>query len=121
MLPSAGMNPKQLKQMQRTMKQMGMDMKEVKGAKEVIIRFKDKEIIINNPKINIMDFMGQLTYQVTGKPQEKKIEAELEIPQDDIEMVSNSSGASLEEAEKALKESNGDLAAAIMKIRESIK
>ena len=49
MLPGAGMNPKQLKQMQRAMKQMGMDNKDVKGVTEVVIKFKNKEIVINKP------------------------------------------------------------------------
>jgi nascent polypeptide-associated complex subunit alpha len=53
MIPSAGMNPKQLiNRLQRAMKQMGMDMKDVKGVSEVIIKFKNKEIVINNPKVN---------------------------------------------------------------------
>lgn len=116
MIPGAGMNPKQLKQMQRAMKQMGMDMKDVKGATEVIIKFKDKEIIISNPKVNLMDFMGQKTYQITGKPKERKLETELEIPDEDIELVSAQTGVSKEEAEKALKETNGDLAEAIMRL-----
>jgi nascent polypeptide-associated complex subunit alpha len=47
MIPGAGMNPKQLKQMQRAMKQMGMDMKDVKGVSEVVIKFKDKETHYN--------------------------------------------------------------------------
>jgi nascent polypeptide-associated complex subunit alpha len=116
MIPGPGMNPKQLKQMQRSMKQMGMDMKDVKGATEVIIKFKDKEIIISNPKINIMDFMGQKTYQITGKPQERKIESELVIPDEDVELVSTQTGASKEEALNTLKETNGDLAEAIMRL-----
>jgi nascent polypeptide-associated complex subunit alpha len=94
MIPGAGMNPKQLKQMQRAMKQMGMDMKDVKGATEVIIKFKDKEVIISNPKVNLMDFMGQKTYQITGKPKERKLETELEIPDEDIELVSAQTGVS---------------------------
>ena len=116
MIPGAGMNPKQLKQMQRAMKQMGMDMKDVKGATEVIIKFKDKEVVIKNPKVNIMDFMGQKTYQITGKPKEKKLEIELEIPDEDVELVSAQTGASNEDAIKALKETNGDLAEAIMRL-----
>ncbi len=116
MIPGAGMNPKQIKQMQRAMKQMGMDMKDVKGATEVIIKFKDKEIIISNPKVNVMDFMGQKTYQITGKPKEKKLEVELIIPEEDIELVSAQTGVSKEEAQKALKETNGDLAEAIMRL-----
>lgn len=116
MIPGAGMNPKQLKQMQRAMKQMGMDTKDIKGAIEVVIKFKDKEIVINNPKINLMDFMGQKTYQITGKPKEKKLEAKLEIPDEDIELVSAQTGASKEDAIKALKDTNGDLAEAIMRL-----
>jgi nascent polypeptide-associated complex subunit alpha len=116
MIPGAGMNPKQLKQMQRAMKQMGMEMKDVRGATEVIIKFKDKEIVIENPKVNLMDVMGQKTYQITGKPKERKLEVELVIPDEDVELVSAQTGVNKEEALKALKETNGDLAEAIMRL-----
>jgi len=116
MLPGAGMNPKQLKQMQRTMKQMGMDMEDVKGVSEVLIKFKNKELIIKNPKVNLMNFMGQDTYQVTGKVKERKLELELVIPEDDVELVSTQTGATKEDALKVLQETNGDLAEAIMRL-----
>ncbi|MBC7101546.1 nascent polypeptide-associated complex protein [Methanothermobacter tenebrarum] len=114
MIPGMGMNPKQLKQMQRAMKQMGMEMKDLRGVKEVIIRLKDKDIIIGNPKVSIMDFMGQRTYQVTGKAKEKTREPE--IPEEDIELVMSQTGATRKEAEDALKETNGDLAEAILRL-----
>jgi nascent polypeptide-associated complex subunit alpha len=116
MLPGAGMNPKQLKQMQRAMKQMGMDNKDVKGVTEVVIKFKTKEIVINNPKVNLMDFMGQQTYQVSGKIVENKIEAELVIPDDDVDLVSTQTGVSKEKALETLKETKGDLAEAILRL-----
>jgi nascent polypeptide-associated complex subunit alpha len=116
MLPSAGMNPKQLKQMQRSMKQMGMDMKDVKGVTEVIIKFKNKELVINNPKVNLMNFMGQDTYQISGKAKERKIEVELVIPDDDVELVATQTGVSQEEARNVLKDTNGDLAEAILRL-----
>jgi nascent polypeptide-associated complex subunit alpha len=116
MLPGAGMNPKQLKQMQRAMKQMGMDNKDVKGVTEVVIKFKTKEIVIKSPKVNLMDFMGQQTYQVSGKIEEKKIEAELVIPEDDVELVSNQTGVTKEKALETLKETEGDLAEAILRL-----
>ncbi|HOI71145.1 MAG TPA: nascent polypeptide-associated complex protein [Methanobacterium sp.] len=116
MLPTAGMNPKQLKQMQRAMKQMGMDMKDVKGVTEVILKFKDKEIIITHPKVNLMDFMGQHTYQISGKEKENKLDVELEIPDDDVELVSGQTGVSKEKALETLKETQGDLAEAIMRL-----
>jgi nascent polypeptide-associated complex subunit alpha len=116
MLPSAGMNPKQLKQMQRAMKQMGMDMNDVKGVTEVIIKFKDKEVLIKSPKVNMMNFMGQQTYQISGKIKEREIEAEMEIPDYDIELVSEQTGVSKEEALQALKDADGDLAEAIVRL-----
>jgi len=116
MIPSAGMNPKQLKQMQRAMKQMGMDMKDVKGVSEVIIKFKNKEVVINNPKVNVMNFMGQDTYQISGKAKERKTEVELVIPDDDVELVATQTGVSSEEAKKILQETNGDLAEAILRL-----
>ena len=116
MLPSAGMNPKQLKQMQRAMKQMGMDMKDVKGVTEVIIKFKNKELVIANPKVNLMNFMGQDTYQISGKAKERKIETELIIPDDDVDLVATQTGATPEEARKTLEETGGDLAEAIMRL-----
>ncbi len=116
MIPSAGMNPKQLKQMQRSMKQMGMDMKDIKGVSEVIIKFKNKELVITNPKVNLMNFMGQDTYQISGKAKEKKVEVELVIPDDDVELVATQTGVSQDEARKALQETNGDLAEAILRL-----
>ncbi len=111
-----GMNPKQLKQMQRQMKKMGMDMKTLEGAQEVIIRFEDKELIITDPEVNVMNVMGQENYQITGKAVEVEIEAELVIPDEDVEMVASSAGVSLDEAREALEASKGDLAEAILNL-----
>lgn len=113
-----GMNPKQMKQMQRQMKKMGMDMKELKNVKEVIIRLEDKELFIPNAEVSLMNVMGQETYQVTGKAQEVEIEEELIIPDEDIEMVANQTGVSKDEAEQALIDTNGDLAEAILKLNQ---
>lgn len=113
-----GMNPKQMKQMQRQMKKMGMDMKELKNVKEVIIRLEDKELIIPNAEVSLMNVMGQETYQVTGKAQEVEIEEELIIPDEDIEMVANQASVSKDEAEHALIDTNGDLAEAILKLNQ---
>ena len=47
-----GMNAKQMKKMERQMKKMGMDMKDLKGVKEVIIRLEDKELVIPNAEVS---------------------------------------------------------------------
>lgn len=112
------MNPKQMKQMERQMKRMGMDMKDLPGVKEVIIRFEDKELLISDAEVNLMTVMGQETYQITGNALEVEIEAELIIPDEDIEMVANQANVSRNNAEKALIATNGDLAEAILKLNE---
>ena len=107
-----GMNKKQMKQMERQMKKMGMKMEDLEGAHEVIIRFDDKELIIDNPSVSLMNVMGQETYQIEGKAREVELEYEVEIPDEDIEMVANSANVSKEDAKAALEECKGDLAEA---------
>lgn len=113
-----GMSPKQMKQMERQMKKMGMNMKDLPGVKEVIIRYEDKELVISNAEVNLMNLMGQETYQITGNAVEVKIDAEIVIPEEDIEMVSNQAGVSKIDAEKALIATKGDLAEAILKLNQ---
>ncbi|MBR3112293.1 MAG: nascent polypeptide-associated complex protein [Methanobrevibacter sp.] len=113
-----GMNKKQMKQMERQMKKMGMKMEELEGVREVIIRFDEKELVIDNPNVSLMNVMGQETYQIEGKAREVELEYEVEIPDEDVEMVANSANVSEEEARAALEECSGDLAEAIMKLNQ---
>ena len=110
------MNPKQLKKMERQMKKMGMEMKNIEDVEEVIIRCADKEIIITQADVSSMNVMGQETFQITGNVVEVEREVELVIPDEDIEMVASTAGVSPETAEEALRECGGDLAEAILKL-----
>lgn len=121
MFPRGGINPKQLKQMERTMKKMGMDMKDINDVEEVVIVIKDKELVIKNPEVSKMNAMGQETYQVVGEAQERikgstSEPTSVEIDDDDIELVASQTGKTRKEAQQALEEVNGDLAEAIMKL-----
>ncbi|WP_288639955.1 nascent polypeptide-associated complex protein [uncultured Methanosphaera sp.] len=124
MFPGGKINPKQLKQMERTMKKMGMNMKELKGVEEVVIVLKDKELVIKDAEVSMMNAMGQKTYQVTGKAEERikgsgdssASKEKAEISDDDIELVASQTGKSKSEAQKVLEETNGDLAEAIMRL-----
>ena len=113
-----GMNKKQMKQMERQMKKMGMKMEDLKGVTEVIIRFEDKELIIDQPNVSLMNVVGQETYQIEGKAREVELEYEIEIPDEDIEMVANQANVSADEARQALEDCKGDLAEAIMKLNQ---
>jgi len=105
------MNPRQMNQM---MKRLGINIKEIENVKKVIIQTETKEYIIENAEVTIMDAQGQKTYQVTGKT--KIVDRKEEIPQGDIDLVAEQTGKSKEEAKKALKETKGDIAEAILKL-----
>lgn len=97
------------------MQRMGMSMDAVPDVEQVIIKTANKEITIEEPEVAILDVQGQKIFQVTGgKITEKATERKLTIPEEDIRLVADQTGKSLEEARKALEESEGDLAKAIL-------
>lgn len=122
------------KQMARMMKKMGIEQKDLEGVKEVIIRFADKEWVISNPQVTAIKQSGAETYQVGGSKTERAISGaaappsdsdiqeeapapEIEIPMEDAALVAGQTGVDIETAKQALKETEGDLAAAILKLR----
>lgn len=116
------MSPKKMKGM---LKNMGINIDELENVSEVVIRLPDKEIVISNPSVAIMDSHGSRSYQISGEESEREkssavsesaAEAPLEILDSDVQLVASQTGASLGEAKAALQESKGDLAAAIIKL-----
>ncbi len=105
------MSPREAKRM---MQRMGLSMEGIPNVEEVIIRTSAKEIIVDNPEVAVLDLHGQKIFQVTGQITEKKIEKKMEIPEEDVRLVADQTGKSMEEAEKALEETGGDLAKAIL-------
>ena len=93
---------------------MGLSMEGIPNVEEVIIRTSTKEIIVENPEVAALDLHGQKIFQVTGQITERKIEKEMEIPEEDVRLVADQTGKSVEEAQKALEETGGDLAKAIL-------
>ncbi len=107
------LNPRKMQQM---MKQMGIDIEEIEEVNEVIIKTKERDLVFKEAEVTKMDAKGQVTYQVVGEP--KEIEKELEPEEGDIELVLEQTDATKEEAINALKETNGDIADAIVKLKE---
>lgn len=122
------------KQMERMMRKMGIEQKDLDGVKEVIIRFADKEWVISNPQVTMVKQANTETYQVAGsktersrsgkQPTEASVAAEkpapekkIEIPIEDAALVAGQTGVDIETAKKVLIETEGDLAAAILKLR----
>jgi len=102
-----GMN---LKNMEKVMKQMGIKQEEV-DADKVIIKRPDGNLVIKNPKVTKINMQGHETFQVVGDVEEESNE-------EDIKTIIDQTKCSKEEAEKALKENNGDLAEAILSLKK---
>ncbi|TFG35047.1 nascent polypeptide-associated complex protein [Candidatus Thorarchaeota archaeon] len=120
------------KQMERMMKKMGIEQKDIDDVREVIIRFSDKEWVISKPSVTMVKQGGVETYQISGSKTERKSaktvtdaksndrikeEPIIEIPIEDAALVASQTGVDIETAKQALKETEGDLAAAILKLR----
>ncbi len=103
------MNPRKMQQM---MKQLGIQQVDI-AAEEVIIRTAQKDIIISQPSVAKVNMMGQETFQISGTVTERK----RGISEEDIETVMEQTNASRENVQKALEDSNGDLAQAIINLR----
>ncbi len=110
MFPGLGkINPKQ---MQAMMKQFGIKTEEI-NAKRVIFELEDKKLVIEEPQVSAMIVQGQKTYTVIGKET-----TEESVPEQDIKMVSEQAKCSPAEAKKALEETNGNIAEAIIKLKK---
>jgi len=107
-----GVNPRQMQQM---MRKMGIQQKEI-DATEVIIKTVDKEIVITNPSVARVNMMGQDTFQISGEIHERELSTTPEINEDDVKTVMAQANVDRERAMEAIKESEGDLAEAIINL-----
>ncbi|SFS73905.1 nascent polypeptide-associated complex protein [Halostagnicola kamekurae] len=120
-----GLNPRKMEQM---MEQMGIDVDDI-DAEEVIIRTAEHDLVFTDPEVTKMDARGQETYQVIGTPDERAAGSagELEagdgdddsgssVDEDDVDLVVTRTGASEEEARRALEDNDGDLAATVAEL-----
>jgi nascent polypeptide-associated complex subunit alpha len=109
------LNPKKV---QQAMKRMGISQVDI-PANEVIIKSDDKEIVISNPQVAKVNMMGQETFQVTGNIAERAVSSEPEINEEDIKTVMEQAGVDRENALKAIEDSEGDLAQAILNMKKT--
>lgn len=108
MLP--GMNPRDLA---KAMKKLGIQQDELE-AHEVIIKLADKELVFSDPAVVRVNAMGQISYQITGTPEEHA--KEMPITEDDVNTVMEQAKVDREQATAAIKKHSGDLAAAILEL-----
>ena len=121
------------RQMRRRMQQQGIDMDQIEATR-VIIEGVEKTLIIDQPEVVLMKQMGQEIYQVIGEAQEyspeevsieenegsisedeeQSYDSKPTITENDIMLVAAQSNVSKEEAQAALIDTNGDIAKAIL-------
>jgi len=111
------------REQKRMMQRMGMNMDSVPDVQQVIIKTADKDIVIDEPEVAILQVQGQKMYQVIGgqvseqAPSQRHAAAASEQPmfsQEDVQLVADQTGKSQEKAKEALEECGGDLAKAIL-------
>jgi len=111
-----GLNRETLRMLQR----MGFTFENLEGVVEVYIKFKDKTLKLINPEVTITKISNQKVYQIIAEKEEveeesKKVEY---VPnEEDIQLIIQQTNATREEAINALKETEGDIATAILLIQ----
>lgn len=101
-------------QMAGMMKKMGISQTQL-PVRKVIFEMADGNLVIEDPSVLKIKMQGQETYQVTGVATEEAAES---FSEEDVNMVVSQSGKSEGEARAALEEADGDIAEAIMALKE---
>ena len=107
------MNARQMNQM---MRRLGINIKNIDNVEKVIIQTDSKEYIFEDAEVTIMEAQGQKTFQISGQPKIK--ERKEDHLNEDIKLIMDQTGKSEDEVRKVLKETNGDIAEAILKLTE---
>lgn len=100
------------RQMRQAMKKMGIKQDEL-DVREVIIKTNDSEIVISPAAVQRVNMQGQVSYQVSGQEQVRPIS---NFNDDDVKTVMAQANVSEDDAKAALKETDGDLAQAILNL-----
>ena len=103
------LNPKK---MQALMKQMGMSQEDIEASRVTIEKLDGSKIIIENPSVAKIKIQGQESFQISGDVSE----VEEGFLDEDIQAVMDKAGVDEKKAKKALEESGGDIADAILSL-----
>ncbi len=104
--------------MKNLMAKMGIKSTEIPATK-VTIESEGKNIVITNPQVTKIEAQGTSSFQVSGEISEEDASVVIEITPDDIDTVAASTGISdKEKIESVLKEENGDIARAILRLKK---
>ena len=100
--------------MQGMMKKMGISQTQL-PVNRVIFEMADGNLVIDEPSVLKIKMQGQETYQVSGEAVEESNET---FSDEDVKMVVSQTGKNEDEVRIALENSDGDIAEAIIELKE---
>ena len=104
------------RQTRRMLEKMGINFEPINDVQEVIIRTKERDIVIKEASVSEVKTKGTRMYQVVGENIEEIIREKPKFTEEDVLLVAQQTGVSPEKARVALEESGGELAQAILKL-----
>lgn len=108
------------REQERMLKRLGINLEELPGVKEVRIVGESETRVIRDPSVYKVNYPGQSVYQVTGTEEivEEGIEEEYVPAEEDVSLVAQRTGKTLEQARQALTTTKGDLVQAILLLKD---
>lgn len=107
------MDPKMVK---AAMDKLGIKSTSIE-SRQVVIHCNDKDIVIDAPEVTLIEGQGMSSFQITGNVSEID-RSKVEISDEDVAFVQEQTGAEPGLARKTLEETKGDIAGAILKLKE---
>ena len=108
-------NPRKMKQM---MDKRGMSMEPLEGVERIVITTVKGDYVFDAAEVVAMNMQGVKTYQVTGEPRfVEKAPAAPAISEEDVKLVMEQTKAPEEKVRKALADTRGDIAEAILRLQ----
>lgn len=107
------------KDIDRMMRSMGIHVESLEATEVLIKLVSGDSIVIREPQVSFMRIGGEEVYQIMGRPERLGPATEAYSPSDeDVSLVASQAGVDLETARRALIETQGDLAEAIIRLKE---
>ncbi|MGC9148457.1 MAG: nascent polypeptide-associated complex protein [Sulfolobales archaeon] len=110
--------------LERQLRRLGVKVSNIDDVSSVLIETRDKEIILENPQVIVMEFKGQKIYQIIASSEKtinltQQSSDSVKITDEDIEFIVQQTGLNKEEAKQLLIRAGGDIAKALMLYEES--
>ena len=105
-------NPRKMKQM---MDKMGMSMEPLEGVERIVISTAKGDYVFEGAEVVAMTMQGVRSFQITGEP--RFVEKAPAVSEEDVKLVMEQTKASEEKVRKALADTKGDIAEAILRLQ----